>query len=462
MKYMSTRGKVKGINFQDAVLMGLADDGGLLIPEEIPFMSINEIEALKDKSYQELALAIMKKYISDIGETTLEKIVFKSYEAFDDERVVPVIKLGDFYLSELFHGPTYAFKDVALQFLGNLFEYILDQRNDYLNIIGATSGDTGSAAIYGVRGKKGIKIFILHPKGRVSRMQELQMTTVLDDNVFNIAVEGTFDDCQYIVKEIFSDVEFKREHHLGSINSINWARVLAQIVYYFYSYFQTDAADSMSKVNIVVPTGNFGNILAGFYAKRMGLPINKLVIATNENNILYRFVKEGDYSIKNVVQTYSPSMDIQIASNFERFLFYLFEEDADKVRKSMEQLKVEKKIFFNDELMEKVREVFDATSTSNERNLEVIKEIYEKYKYIVDPHTACGIDAVLKLKNIYDEPFIAMSTAHPAKFIDSVVKAIGVKPEIPRGLRELEDKEKRVYELDANVNLVKKFIEKNL
>ncbi|MGA1847574.1 threonine synthase [Deferribacter abyssi] len=462
MKYMSTRGNVKGINFQDAVLMGLADDGGLLVPEEIPFMSIKEIKALKDKGYQEVALIIMKKYISDIDEATLEEIVFKSYKTFEDEKVIPVIKLGNFYLSELFHGPTYAFKDIALQFLGNLFEYILDQRNDYLNIIGATSGDTGSAAIYGVRGKKGIKIFILHPRGRVSRMQELQMTTVLDDNVFNIAIAGTFDDCQYIVKEIFSDVEFKRKYNLGSINSINWARVLAQIVYYFYSYFQTDEADSMSKVNFVVPTGNFGNILAGFYAKKMGLPVNKLIIATNENNILYRFIKKGDYSIRNVVETYSPSMDIQIASNFERFLFYLFEGDSNWVVKSMKQLKNEKKINFSDELMKKVREIFDATSTSNERNLEVIKEIYDKYKYIVDPHTACGIDAVLKLKNFYNEAFIAMSTAHPAKFIDSVVKAIGAKPEVPNGLKELENKEKRVYELEASVSLVKKFIEKNL
>lgn len=462
MKYKSTRGDVNGITFKDAVLMGLADDGGLLIPEELPQISNEELLSLKDKSYQDVAFYIMNKYIDDIEEDVLKKLIDKSYKTFDTDKVVPLIDLDDFYLLELFHGPTLAFKDVALQFLGNLFEYILSERKQNLNIIGATSGDTGSAAIYGVRGKKGVKIFILHPKGRVSKIQELQMTTVLDKNVFNIAVEGTFDDCQFIVKEIFSDVDFKKKYNLGSINSINWARVLAQIVYYFYAYLQTKESDNLDKINFIVPTGNFGNVLAGFYAKKMKLPVNKLVIATNENNILHRFVQKGDYSIKGVVKTYSPSMDIQIASNFERYLYYLYDGNHQKVKGSMAALKNDKFIKFNDLELEKVHQDFDSTTTTNEETLNIIKTVYERNNYIVDPHTACGVDGALKLKDNLDEKFICLATAHPAKFLDAVKVAIGKEPEIPERIKELFNKDKRVYEMPNDVNAIKSFIEQNI
>ncbi|MGA1862439.1 threonine synthase [Deferribacter thermophilus] len=462
MKYKSTRGLIKGISFKEAVLMGLADDGGLLIPESIPSITQDDLMALKDKNYQDVAFYIMSKFVGDIDKEVLKRLIDESYKTFDTSKIVPLVDLDDFYLLELFHGPTLAFKDVALQFLGNLFEYVLGEKGENLNIIGATSGDTGSAAIYGVRGKKGVKIFILHPKGRVSKIQELQMTTVLDENVFNLAVDGTFDDCQYIVKEIFSDLDFKRKYSLGSINSINWARVLAQIVYYFYAYLQTKESERLDKINFIVPTGNFGNILAGFYAKMMGLPVNKLVIATNENNILHRFVQYGDYSIKGVVQTYSPSMDIQIASNFERYLFYLYDEDADKVKASMENLRRERFIKFSTEELKKVHQDFDSTTTDNSETLKVINSVYHKKGYILDPHTACGVDGALKLKDKYEEKFICLSTAHPAKFIDAVKKAINKEPVIPDRIQKLFDKEKRVYDMPNDVSVVKKFIEQHV
>lgn len=312
MKYKSTRGKVNSISFSETVLMGLADDGGLIIPEEIPQLSKEDIFKLKDLPYKEVAKYIMSLYIDDIEKNDLNEIIEKSYSTFDTEEVIPVKKFdSNLFIGEIFHGPTYAFKDIALQFLGNLFEYILKKKNKKMNILGATSGDTGSAAIHGFKGKKDINIFILHPYGKVSPVQELQMTTVEDKNVFNLAIEGTFDDCQYIVKEIFNDLEFKKRYSLGAINSINWSRVLAQIVYYFYIYFRSiKDIKNLQEVYFTVPTGNFGNIFAGYIAKKMGLPIKKLILATNENNILTRFVQNGDYSLTKVVETYSPSMDI--------------------------------------------------------------------------------------------------------------------------------------------------------
>ncbi len=286
MKYCSTRGQVKGLSFSEAVMMGLADDGGLLVPEQIPALTKKELAAMADLSYPELAYSIISRFATDIPNDDLRQLIERSYSSFEHDQVTPLNRQDDLYILELFHGPTLAFKDVALQFLGNLFEYFLIKSGRRMNIIGATSGDTGSAAIYGVRGKKNINIFILHPQGRVSPIQELQMTTVLDDNVFNLAVDGTFDDAQSIVKEIFGDLDFKEEHALGAVNSINWARVLAQVVYYFYAWFQVNKEQPAKKMDVSVPTGNFGDIFAGYIAKRMGLPINRLILATNGNNIL--------------------------------------------------------------------------------------------------------------------------------------------------------------------------------
>lgn len=456
MLYKSTRGKVKGIKFKEAVMMGLAEDGGLLIPEEIPYFSSSDLIRLSALNYKELAFEIISKFTDDIDGDTLKGIIEKSYSTFESDEIIPVVKKGDIYIAEIFHGPTYAFKDIALQFLGNLFEYILNESGEYLNIIGATSGDTGSAAIYGVRGKKNINIFILHPKGKVSPVQELQMTTVSDKNVFNLAVDGTFDDCQSIVKEIFADVDFKKRHSLGAVNSINWARILAQIVYYFYCYFRAAKGD---EVNVVVPTGNFGNIFAGYFAKKMGLPINKLVLATNENNILTRFINEGDYSIKDVKQTYSPSMDIQIASNFERYLYYLYGKPETVVQK-MDELKQYKRIKFTEEEIKKVQAEFASYSTTNEETLEIIRDFCEKYDYILDPHTACGVNTVYKLN--LDGVNICLSTAHPAKFYDAIYKAIGKYPEEPENIRKIKNLPKRVFEIENNTEKVKEFIKSKL
>ncbi len=319
MRYISTRGGVEPVSFSQAVMMGLATDGGLLLPETIPQVDPDTLSRWAGLSFQELAVEVMLPYVGDdLTRTELTDLVQRSYSTFQHPEVTPVVEAGGRRILELFHGPTAAFKDVALQFLGNLFEFLLERSGGRLNIVGATSGDTGSAAIYGVRGKARINIFILHPLGRVSPIQERQMTTVLDDNVHNIAIRGTFDDGQRIVKSLFNDLDFKQEYHLGAVNSINWARVLAQVVYYFYAWGRMSAGDTSKAASFSVPTGNFGDIFAGFVAKRMGLPVDRLILATNRNDILTRFVASGEYRLADVHPTLAPSMDIAVASNFER------------------------------------------------------------------------------------------------------------------------------------------------
>ncbi|MGW8195692.1 MAG: threonine synthase, partial [Desulforhopalus sp.] len=339
MQYIGTRGQISSIPFTKAVMMGLAEDGGLLLPRTIPRIGSDTLSSWQELSYPELAFEVMSRFVDDIPASSLKDIINRSYATFNDPHVTPLVHRDDLHILELFHGPTLAFKDVALQFLGNLFEYLLTKNGSVLNILGATSGDTGSAAIYGVRGKERIRIFILHPHQRVSEVQERQMTTVLDDNVFNIAIRGTFDDGQSIVKGIFSDIELKNSLKLGAINSINWARVLAQVVYYVYSCLHVLNHEKDSSVDFAIPTGNFGDIFAGFIAKKM-LPagtIRQLVLATNDNDILARFITRGDYSTDEVKITSSPSMDIQAASNFERYLFYLMDSDAAKTKRLMEE-----------------------------------------------------------------------------------------------------------------------------
>jgi threonine synthase len=457
MKYISTRGKTEKVSFKDAVMMGLAEDGGLLLPETVPSVA-EKLDKLATLSYKELAYEIISLFATDIPESDLRTLIEKSYSTFETPEVAPVVKKGSVYIQELFHGPTFAFKDVALQLLGNLFEYILKERNEQLNIIGATSGDTGSAAIYGVRGKDNINIFILHPKGRVSAVQEMQMTSVTDANVYNLAIEGTFDDAQDIVKAAFGDIDYKKKYKLGAVNSINWARVLAQIVYYFYGYFKAKEQGA-EKVRFIVPTGNFGNIFAGYFAKQMGLPLDKMVLATNENNILARFIKDGDYSTKEVVQTYSPSMDIQIASNFERYLYFLYGKDSAVIREKMAELKANGKITFSDSDMEKVHAEFGTFSTSNELTESTIKSFYESTGYVLDPHTACGVAAALELA---DADYVCLSTAHPAKFPDVVVKATGKAPEKPEGIAKLESLEKRCSVIENDLDKVKEFVASNV
>jgi threonine synthase len=424
------------VGFLDAVMTGLAPDGGLLLPESLPDVS-GKLLAWSKLSYQELAFEVMSLFATDISSADLKALIEKSYSTFRAPEVTPVIPVDGFHVLELWHGPTLAFKDVALQFLGNLFEYVLEKRGGELNILGATSGDTGSAAIYGVHGKKNIRIFIMHPKGRTSPVQEKQMTSVLDDNVFNLAVEGTFDDCQHLMKSIFSDVEFKEKHSLGSVNSVNWARVLAQIVYYFYAFFRVQENTGAERVQFAVPTGNFGDIMAGYIAAQMGLPVKKLILATNENNILSRFFNTGVYSIGEVVPTISPSMDIQVASNFERYLYYRVGQDAAKLRELMAGFAKNKSLTVpgSDAL-------FTAGEANTAQTLAMIKKCYEQEGYILDPHTAVGVAVAEQLLGRACSPSalrtagtavptICLATAHPAKFTEAIEQAIGVAAHHP-------------------------------
>lgn len=422
MQYISTRGGIEPIGFSDAVMMGLARDGGLLLPESIPDVS-DHLEAWAKLDYAELAIEIMRLYV-DLPDEELERIVHTSYAAFRTPEVTPVVQVGDLHILELWHGPTLAFKDVALQFLGNLFEYILKERGQDLNILAATSGDTGSAAIYGVRGRDRIKIFVMHPKGRVSPIQEHQMTSVLDDNVFNLAVEGTFDDCQEVMKTIFADLEFKDHYALGSVNSINWARLLAQVVYYFYAAFRVMERTDAARVRFTVPTGNFGDIFAGYIAARMGLPMGRLVLATNENNILARCFSDGDYSLGEVHATLSPSMDIQVASNFERYLYYLLGESAETVRVLMKTFATSGRLALLKGEGASIDDLIVAGMGNTEATLQTIREVHEEHEYLLDPHSAVGVSVARQFMD-ESEPMICLSTAHPAKFPAAIEQATG-------------------------------------
>lgn len=455
MRYISTRGGIQPIAFKDAVMMGLASDGGLLLPQSYPSVSREQLETWRTLSYPELAFEVISRFVDDIPASDLKGIVERSYATFTHPQVTPVVKQDGVYILELFHGVTLAFKDVALQFLGNLFEYILAERNQKLNIIGATSGDTGSAAIHGVRGKKGISIFILHPYGKTSAVQALQMTTVTDDNVHNIAVHGTFDDCQNMVKALFGDLDFKEKYSLGAVNSINWARVLAQVAYYFYAWLRvTDDGDQT--VNFSVPTGNFGDIFAGYVAKRIGLPIDKLLLATNENNILTRFINKGDYSLGTVVSTVSPSMDIQIASNFERYLFHLFGNNPERVKQAFVELKEDGRISCDAAEMARVREDFCSASVDQAETLDTIRDFHAKTGYLLDPHTAVGVKAALDLLPA-ESARICLATAHPAKFGETVEKALGFPAPVPESVRALEGKPTRCEVMDADLEKVREF-----
>ena len=458
MQYISTRGQVSNISFTEAVMMGLAEDGGLLLPRTIPRIGNETLNSWQELSYPELAFEIMSRFIDDIPIVDLQQLIEKSYETFTHPDILPLVEHGNLHILELFHGPTLAFKDVALQFLGNLFEYLLEKNDSVLNILGATSGDTGSAAIYGVRGKERINIFILHPHNRVSAVQEKQMTTVIDENVFNVAIEGSFDEGQAIVKKIFSNVSLKNEYHLGAINSINWARVLAQVVYYVHSVLHIKKHKNLSSVDFSVPTGNFGDIFAGYIAKKM-LPegtVRKLILATNENDILSRFVADGNYSLGEVKQTTSPSMDIQAASNFERYLYYLLDEEPERTAELMSEFGSEGKIDLSS-YTDQIKRDFSAKAVNNEEVSETIKHFFNEHSYILDPHTAIGVNAAMEFKR-QGVPMVCLATAHPAKFPDAVKEAIHRVPDIPPSLTDLMDRESRCEVMDSDVNLIQDYL----
>ncbi|MFZ5761420.1 MAG: threonine synthase [Thermodesulfobacteriota bacterium] len=459
MKYISTRGRIAPISFTEAVMMGLATDGGLLLPEKLPTVDSATVASWRNFSYPDLACAVLSLFIDDIPPTDLKELVHRSYSTFNHPEVTPLSQQGDCHILELFHGPTLAFKDVALQLLGNLFEYLLKKSGGRMNILGATSGDTGSAAIYGVRGKERINIFILHPHKRVSPIQELQMTTVTDANVFNIAVRGTFDDGQAIVKRIFNDIPFKEKHQLGAINSINWARIVAQVVYYVYAALKLTGEGQAKTVDFAVPTGNFGDIFAGYVARHL-LPgeIGQLILATNENNLLTRFVLDGDYSVGKVAVTSSPSMDIQVASNFERYLYYLNNESAERTRADMERFAASGSLRFDAAAQAKIRADFASKSASEAETLATIRDFYQATGYVLDPHTAVGVNAGNSCRRA-GVPLICLATAHPAKFGEAVQRAIGRDPEMPASLAGLAGKPSRCEVLDADAATIRAFVE---
>ena len=459
MQYISTRGGIAPLSFTEAVMMGLATDGGLLLPESIPAIDQKTLASWRGLTYPELAFEVISRFADDIPAEDLRELINRSYATFTHPEITPLVSHDDLHILELFHGPTLAFKDVALQFLGNVFEYLLKKSGGKMNILGATSGDTGSAAIYGVRGKERINIFILHPHKRVSPIQELQMTTVTDANVFNLAIRGTFDDGQAIVKTIFNDIDFKNTYQLGAVNSINWARILAQVVYYIYAALKVADHDNGKSVDFSVPTGNFGDIFAGYMARRM-LPqgtIGRLVLATNENNLLTRFVNNGDYSLGSVVQTCSPSMDIQVASNFERYLYYLLGEDATKTSAAMQRFAETGNLPFDTQQQQQIRADFVSKSVSEEETIATIRDFHNQHGYVLDPHTAVGVNGALA-KRRPDSPMVCLATAHPAKFGEAVNKAIDRDPEMPASFADLEKRPSRCQIIDAKVDAVRDFL----
>ena len=458
MQYISTRGGLSPLSFSKAVMMGLATDGGLLLPRNIPRIGAETFTSWLDLSYTEIAFEVMSRFVDDIPSSDLRDLIKKSYSTFQHEEVSPLVHHGDLHILELFHGPTLAFKDIALQFLGNLFAYLLEQDNGSLNILGATSGDTGSAAIYGVRGKQRINIFILHPHKRISPVQEKQMTTVTDGNVFNIAMEGTFDDAQKIVKDIFNDIEFKNRYHLGAVNSINWARILAQVVYYVFSSLHIIKHEGDKAMDFAVPTGNFGDIFAGYIAKLL-LPegtIRRLYLATNTNDILCRFVQQGDYSKAHVQSTSSPSMDIQAASNFERYLYFLLDRDPARTAAAMLEFS-EKGTLELSNYCDHIQRDFGAVAVTEGEVADTIARFQNDHGYVLDPHTAIGVFAGLQKqqKNI---PMICLATAHPAKFSETVKAATGAEPETPAAIKDILGKESRCEIMGADGELIKQYI----
>ena len=389
-----------------------------------------------------------------MSETDLDKIIDKSYSVFRKKNVIELIKVGDRSVLELFHGPTLAFKDVAMQLLGNFYEYYLNNQNEKLNIVVATSGDTGAAAIDAIKGKSNVNIFVLHPHNRVSSVQRKLMTTGKDKNVFNIAVNGNFDDCQNLVKTMFADKDFSNDIKMSGVNSINWARIIAQSVYYFYSYFLVE--EDNRPVNFSVPTGNFGDVYAGYLAKKMGLPINKLIVATNQNDILHRAISNGGYEVENVFETLSPSMDIQVASNFERLIYDLNEGDDLQTIDAMKKIKEKGKYIINQEKLDKINTNFLSSRMSEEEVLKTINQVFKKFNVVLDPHSAIGYGVFDKIN--LDGNNIVLATAHPSKFPDAIKKAIDIKADLPKELMFVMDEKEKYDIIDNNVEKVKQHI----
>ena len=455
MKYISTRNSKKTFSFKDIFLNALAPDGGLFVPQNIPFFSIEELNELKKLSYNDLAAKIIIKFCSEeFEENELKEIVEKSYKSFRSKETVILKKYEDIYLLELFHGPTLAFKDIALQVIGNMYEKFLLTQKNKINIVVATSGDTGSAAINAIKGRNKLNIFVLHPQNKISEVQRKLMTTVKENNVFNIAVKGNFDDCQNLVKSMFVDNEFKNKINMSGVNSINWARIISQIVYYFYAFFKIEEKEK--KINFSVPTGNFGDVYAGYISKRMGLSINKLIVATNRNDILKRVINTGEYKIEDVVETISPSMDIQVASNFERLIFDINSNDDSNVKEKMKNLKEQKFFKIDNNQLKSIKHDFVSESLSEKETQNFIKNFYNKFNVILDPHTAVGHGVLNKISS--EGINVVLATAHPCKFPEAINKAIGLKPNLPKELVYIMSAKENYDLIPNNLDKIKNHI----
>ena len=454
--YKSTRGKSKELFFKDVVFEGLASDGGLYIPKEWPKLDSDLINDFKKMSYQEIAFFVFREYIdSSLSDSDLKELIDESYSSFTNIEITPISKISDSeYLLELFHGPTYAFKDIAMQFISRLMDIYLKKDGSQINILGATSGDTGSAAIYGFESVESSNVFILHPHNLISPTQRKFMTTVSSDNIINIAVKGNFDDCQNLIKEIFSDENYKKSKNLGAVNSINWARIMCQITYYFYS-----ASRISDSENIVysVPTGNFGDILAGYIARQMGLIFRKLIIATNENNILDRALKSGEHSINKVISTTSPSIDIQISSNFER-LIYDSCKDSAHVCQLMSNLKQNKSFTLSKDIRKYISNYFTSDSAIESEVEQKIREYFNDYKITLDPHTAVGVVCGKKYQSS-DDILVTLATAHPAKFKETVSRIISNNSFITDKVRDLDKLKENMIIVDNNSKDIKSIID---
>lgn len=457
MRYISTRGKAPALDFEEVVLTGLANDGGLYVPEELPQITHEDLIEFEGLSYAEIAYRVMLPFVDGaIEDDVFKQIVEESYATFHHDAVVPLKQLAsNHFLLELFHGPTLAFKDVALQLLGRLLDYFLTRRDERAVVMGATSGDTGSAAIEGCRHSEQLDIFILHPYERVSEVQRRQMTTVLDKNVFNLAIEGNFDDCQAIVKGSFADQKFLEGARLVAVNSINWARIMAQTAYYVAAAVALGAAHR--EVSFTVPSANFGNIFAGFLAREMGVPVKQFVIATNANDILHRVISNNDFSKRELLATLAPSMDIVVSSNFERLLFFAYDRDANAVAELLEHFQ-HSPTALADAPLEKLRTLFSSASVSDEEILETIRDAHERTGELLDPHTATGYFAAERCNRYPNVPMITLATAHPAKFAEAVVKAGFTEVPLPAAMSDLLSREERYTILPASLKDVQGFV----
>lgn len=475
MKYISTRGQSPAQSFSEILLGGLAPDGGLYLPETYPQFTTADLTAMRDMNYRELAFAVLSRFATDIPAADLKAIIDKTYtaavycnvrEGENPEEITPLHRLEpNLYLLCLSTGPTLAFKDMAMQLLGNLFEYVLAKAGQGINILGATSGDTGSSAEYAMRGKQGVNVFMLSPYGKMSRFQTAQMFSLQDPNIHNIAIKGVFDDCQDIVKAVSNDHAFKANYKIGAVNSINWGRIAAQVVYYFKGYFAATTTNTQ-QVSFAVPSGNFGNVCAGHIARMMGLPIKHLIVATNENDVLDEFFKTGVYRPRGSANTYhtsSPSMDISKASNFERFIYDLVGQDSATVRELW--AKVDQGGAFDLAAQGSFKDVgqfgFQSGASSHTQRIEMIRKIWQQYGIMVDTHTADGLTVALKLREV-NVPMLVLETALPAKFEESIQEALGQAPLRPQGMEQLESLPQRFEVMDADVEAVKRFIQSHL